>query len=249
MLPDLLDDLIRVSIAARLPDLADLSSLAAASRRMRALLLTRVQRGHAVHRTSLERLAENLRALVTRENLTTSQSQLAHAEIAAIAEALRGNGVLTKLNLARKNIRDEGATAIAEALRGNGVLKTLYLRENRIGPKGGVAIGEAQILQVLRVIDNKKLLVLFLLALKRFCKNLNLYYNNIGDTGAIAIAEALRGNGVLTNLDLFRNVIGPEGAVAIADALSARQRWKRITDRWEKADTRQADEAELIEAS
>ena len=58
LLPDLLDDIICVSIADRLPDLADLASLAAASRRMRALLRKRVQRGYAFHRASLERLAK-----------------------------------------------------------------------------------------------------------------------------------------------------------------------------------------------
>ena len=42
---------------------------------------------------------------------------------AAIAEARRGNEVLTDLNLCHNKIRDEGAAAIAEALRGNEVLR------------------------------------------------------------------------------------------------------------------------------
>ena len=46
---------------------------------------------------------------------------------AAIAEALRGNGVLTDLNLWANGIGDEGAKAIGEALAVNGVLKTLDL--------------------------------------------------------------------------------------------------------------------------
>ena len=47
---------------------------------------------------------------------------------------------------------------------------------------------------------------------------LNLRGNSIGDEGAIAIAEALKVNAVLTNLDLSLNKIGDD-AKAIAEAL------------------------------
>jgi hypothetical protein len=43
--------------------------------------------------------------------------------------------------------------------------------------------------------------------------------NNIGDEGAIAIAEALKVNAVLTELNLQLNSIGHDGAKAIAEAL------------------------------
>eukprot|EP00900_Chrysochromulina_parva_P026478 jgi/Chrpa1/8464/Chrysochromulina_OHIO_Genome00015056-RA len=50
---------------------------------------------------------------------------------------------------------------------------------------------------------------------------LDLYLdgNNIGDDGAKAIAEALKVNAVVTKLILFRNNIGNDGAKAIAEAL------------------------------
>ncbi len=41
---------------------------------------------------------------------------------------------------------------------------------------------------------------------------LDLDNNEIGSEGAIAIAEALKVNAVLTRLDLIGNKIGPEGA-------------------------------------
>ena len=48
---------------------------------------------------------------------------------------------------------------------------------------------------------------------------LRLYGNQIGDKGAIAIAEALKVNGALTELSLGSNRLGDQGATAIADAL------------------------------
>jgi Ran GTPase-activating protein 1 len=48
---------------------------------------------------------------------------------------------------------------------------------------------------------------------------LHLGLNQIGAEGAIAIAEALKVNAVLTELSLWINNIGPEGAIAIAEAL------------------------------
>ena len=49
--------------------------------------------------------------------------------------------------------------------------------------------------------------------------NLDLFHNSIGAEGAIAIAEALKVNAVVTTLRLNDNNIGPEGAIAIAEAL------------------------------
>ena len=48
---------------------------------------------------------------------------------------------------------------------------------------------------------------------------LSLIWNEIGDEGAKAIAEALKVNTVLTRLRLGENKIGDEGAKAIAEAL------------------------------
>ena len=43
--------------------------------------------------------------------------------------------------------------------------------------------------------------------------------NNIGPSGATAIAEALKVNGALTTLWLANNNVGDQGATAIGDAL------------------------------
>ena len=54
----------------------------------------------------------------------------------------------------------------------------------------------------------------------------------IGPTGATAIAEALRGNGVLNELNLRNNRIGPEGAKALGGALAVNEVLKNIDLRY-----------------
>jgi hypothetical protein len=48
---------------------------------------------------------------------------------------------------------------------------------------------------------------------------LKLGYNEIGDSGAVALADALKTNTSITKIDLKSNEIGDSGAVALADAL------------------------------
>jgi len=62
---------------------------------------------------------------------------------AAIAEALRGNEVLTNLVLYNNNVGDKGAAALASALRVNGVLTTLNLHLNNLGDEGKGVIRDA----------------------------------------------------------------------------------------------------------
>ena len=119
---------------------------------------------------------------------------------AAIAAALTINGALTDLRLASNCIGDAGATAIAEALRFNGALTDLRLASNHIGDAGAAAIAEA-------------------LRFNGALAALNLGWNQVSDEGAAAIAEALKVNGALTDLDLSHNKIGVEGADELADFL------------------------------
>ena len=51
------------------------------------------------------------------------------------------------------------------------------------------------------------------------CTALNLYSSNIGDSGAAAIAEALKSNTAVTLLFLYNNNIGDRGAAAVAGAV------------------------------
>ena len=61
------------------------------------------------------------------------------------------------------------------------------------------------------------------LCFSRVLNKLNISWNEIGPTGAAAIAEALRGNEVLKALYIGGNELGDEGAKAIRDAVSGRE--------------------------
>ena len=56
----------------------------------------------------------------------------------------------------------------------------------------------------------------------RVLTNLDLHFNQIGDEGAKAIAEALKVNPVLTKLDLSVNNLGDAGKKAVRDAVKDR---------------------------
>ena len=137
------------------------------------------------------------------------------AGITALAEALRGNRVLTKLNLRNCGIDVEGAKAIGSALAVKGVLTHLDLSRNSIGHECHYAYGpgcgiysDAGITAIAEALRVNGVLT-----------HLDLSRNHIGDRGAVAIADALRDNRVLIELRLAKNYIGPTGATAIAEAL------------------------------
>ena len=56
----------------------------------------------------------------------------------------------------------------------------------------------------------------------RVMTTLGLNSNNIGPEGAIAIAEALKVNAVLTKLDIRINIMGYAGEKAVRDAVKDR---------------------------
>jgi hypothetical protein len=97
---------------------------------------------------------------------------------AAIAHALRVNGVLTSLTLFWNEIGDHGAKAIAEAIKVNSVLTSLNLYKNYIGDEGAKAIGDA-------------------LHVNGALTSLNLKYNDIGD-GKAALRKIAKDRPSLT---------------------------------------------------
>ncbi|EOD07651.1 hypothetical protein EMIHUDRAFT_218141 [Emiliania huxleyi CCMP1516] len=120
--------------------------------------------------------------------------------VLAIADALKGNGVLTTLALPDNNIGPGGAAAIAEALRGNVVLTSLDV--------GGNDLTEEAALSIVRVERQRNKLT-----------SLGLAHCSIGPTGAAEIADYVSGSRVLTELNLDNNNIRDESAAAIAEAL------------------------------
>jgi hypothetical protein len=97
--------------------------------------------------------------------------------------------------------------SLVDALKANTVIRTLAFRNNEFGDASATALAE--------VIKASVSLT-----------HLDLWENQITDTGAfaiaiaIAIAEALNGSVSLTHLDLSKNYIGPDGQAALRQAVA-----------------------------
>ena len=175
---------------------------------IRRIVWPEAERMRTDHRVQMTRVA----AAVGAANATASCSanlnlfncRIDHKGATAIAEALRGNRVLTKLDLSYNGLNAEAGRALASALRVNAVLKTLNLMYNEIGDEGAAALASA-------------------LLVNGVLTNLNLFDNSIGPTGATALADALCVNGVLKRLDIRLNGLGDEEEGAILDAVSGRE--------------------------
>ena len=155
----------------------------------------------------------------------------------ALARALRTNCSLTYLDLGDHAIGETGAAAIANGLKSNRNLTHLYLTKNKIGDRGAEALAKA--LQSERTftqldplqqssIDDSGVAELhfgFVKAIHGSCSTqvtrLDLKWNNITCSGAIALAEALLSNCTLERLSLSTNKIACSGAEALAKALQS----------------------------
>lgn len=190
-------------------------------------------------------------------NLTLTHLSLASSIISsvgaeALAEALRSNCSLTHLSLPSNLIADPGVEAFAKLTLLDSGLLYLDLSDNCISDGGVIAL--AQTLEqgpglasnatltyldlsqqyftwgIARGMDMLKNEIIgesgasaLARALRTNCSltYLNLGYNAIGETGAAAIGEALQSNCNLTHLYLTKNKIGDRGAEALAKALQS----------------------------
>nr|XP_058957825.1 NLR family CARD domain-containing protein 3-like [Pocillopora verrucosa] len=143
-------------------------------------------------------LSNFLKTNTTVTNLTLYKSL--QGGVAALAECLKCNKLLTTLDLSYNEIGDDGAAALGECLKYNKSLTTLHLSDNEIGNDGAAALGEC-------LKSNKSL------------TTLDLSFNKIGDNGAAALVECLKDNKSLTTLYFSDNKIGDDGAAALGECL------------------------------
>ena len=131
-----------------------------------------------------------------------------------LTEALASNHTLKKLDLRLNGIYEASESRLlAFSLASNSVLEKLHLGckkneskenlhfRNQIADSGAMAFAQA--------------LTSHIMALKK----LHLSYNNIGESGAEKLAQALMLNTTLRNLDLYGNEIGKQGAIEFSKAL------------------------------
>ena len=110
--------------------------------------------------------------------------------VKAIADALKGNEVLTECNLLDNNLDFESATALAKIGTEKGIMLSGIKHDQTEADFSG---------QSLKPADG--ILIASDLRVSAAMTNLSLRRNNIGPSGASAIAEALKVNAVLTSLE------------------------------------------------
>jgi len=146
--------------------------------------------------------------------------------VEAIAGGLYGNTTLDSLELGSVNLGSAGCSALALAIPFC-CLDYLDLNDNNIGDRGAIAIATACAsqgrIQRLCVCGNS-ITHVGAKAIASVLKQSKMEYlamnrNQIGDGGAKALAEAIRGNGDLARLEISNNGIGVQGGLAIAKAL------------------------------
>lgn len=162
--------------------------------------------------------------------LSLAANDVGDEGLRALSQPLAALPSLTSISLALNRVGDTGLTALADALAvrpaaaalsrvgakvaltaafGSAPLTSLSLAENCVGDAGLEALANAAgggALEALR--------------------SLQLFKNEISDSGAIALARVLREDGhslpALREIELAANRIGRAGAAALADALTIR---------------------------
>ncbi|XP_013775322.1 ran GTPase-activating protein 1-like [Limulus polyphemus] len=147
--------------------------------------------------------ASVFKALGTLEEVQMPQNGIYHEGIGALASALASNSNLRHINLNDNTFTDKGAKAFAEALSSLQRLEVINFGDCLIKTQGAEALGKA-------LMDSQY-------ALKELC----LGFNEIGQEGGVAIAEAMRGKEKLEKLELDGNHFGNEGCEMIERVMEA----------------------------
>ena len=159
-------------------------------------------------------LAEALKSCTNLQILDISDNKIGSEGAAALAEALKSCTNLQILDISDNKIGSEGAAALAEALESYTNLQTLNISSNEIGSAALVEVLKSCInLQILRFSWNKIDLedVATISEALKYCTNLqtlDIYDNDIGSTGAAALAE-LSSILALTEIRLVQRVQQP----------------------------------------
>ena len=174
-------------------------------------------------------LAEVLRVNRTLTHLNLGSAMILDLGATALAGALSLNCTLTHLSLPENWITDFGAEAIVTGLQFNCGLLHLDLNNNWISNRGVIALAKG--LEQGPGLDSNVTLTYLDLHQPLYCGdertwlfedcNHDAPLELIGESGALALARALRTNCTLTYLDLQENEIGDSGAAAIGEALQS----------------------------
>lgn len=175
-------------------------------------------------------LSQFLRSNRTLTHLNLTFTWIYDSGAKELSEALQSNRSLTHLNLQANLIGNPGAEDFARALQSSCALMYLDLSNNRVGDSGAQALAKAlesnrslTFLDLGRTwdMDEMKAMPFRIQRVLEVLRGRDLKAFHIGDSGAVAIAQALLSNCVLTRLNLQNNRISDPGATAIGEALQS----------------------------
>eukprot|EP00123_Amoebidium_parasiticum_P000894 comp11814_c0_seq1/m.6432 comp11814_c0_seq1/g.6432 ORF comp11814_c0_seq1/g.6432 comp11814_c0_seq1/m.6432 type:complete len:794 (-) comp11814_c0_seq1:236-2617(-) len=146
-------------------------------------------------------LARAIRKIGTLKEIHLPQNGINHPGVAALADSLVTNRDIESLDLNDNTLTLIGANALAAVLPQCPLVRSLDLGDCLLGPEGTAVVAKA------------------LAAAHPKLEMLNLSYNDIDDTGAIAVADMVQNKHNLVQLDLDGNMIHSRGLAAIESAL------------------------------
>jgi Ran GTPase-activating protein (RanGAP) involved in mRNA processing and transport len=130
---------------------------------------------------------------------------------AAIADAIENMGALLHFDISNNDIRAEGGKALVEALKGNQVINTLSIAGNNLSFNSSGDQDMSALVALSDVIPGMRAMT---------C--LDVSDNVLCAEGTQLLAEALKGNQIMTELNISSNYMtsgGLSGVVALADAI------------------------------
>jgi Ran GTPase-activating protein (RanGAP) involved in mRNA processing and transport len=131
--------------------------------------------------------------------------------IVALADVIAGMGALLSLDISDNHLYVDGIKLLAKALESNQTMTSLNISSNAItydGKKGGYISGVAALADVIPGMGAMT--------------SLDVSNNGLWAEGTKLLAEALKGNKIMTELNLSSNYVtegGLSGVVALADAI------------------------------
>lgn len=144
-------------------------------------------------------MCDALATNTTTNSLWLKRNPIGPKGLEPVRRLLEVNKTLTTLDLDNCGILDEGVEVLSQAQ--GCVLKHLYLDSNGITALGATALSK------------------FLLTHRNVIKSVYVSVNRMGDEGALAIAEALRGSTTLKRLSMSSNRITDAAADQIVDCM------------------------------
>jgi Ran GTPase-activating protein (RanGAP) involved in mRNA processing and transport len=164
-------------------------------------------------------LAAGLMDLRSLKKLDLSHTSIGDEGATALADGLRHLRSLKSLILPNNSIGDDGISALAPALASIQSFEELYLSNNSIGDEGLQALVEGishcSKLSKLRLDGNRSITALGVVSLSALLRSdncslavLELYFIRIGNDGAAALADGLRGKTLLRELHFSSNQAG-----------------------------------------